>query len=98
MLKRLLSGVAFAALLAFSGYAFSQPPASAPRVSRPPAQTPISSTIEATDREQSAGREMQALDHHARVDMLLYGGTFGSSDRPNPKVDAVALTISAGSR
>jgi hypothetical protein len=99
MLKRLLSALALSTLVVGYGFAFSETPVPAPQ---DPTTRGLQSVPEpqraAQGTELSVGEQMFAFQHRARVDMLLYPGSFGQGQWATPRIDAVALTLKAGTR
>lgn len=66
------------------------PPAGSFPPSHPPS-APLDSAIE---------RQMQSFGRHARVNMILYTGSFGPGERAavRGRLDAVAMTVTTGRR
>jgi hypothetical protein len=101
MLKRLLSGLAVSTLVGGACFAFSETSVPASQHAITQALSPVPGTPPVTLQNQSdpsVGHQMLAFEHRARVDMILYTGAFGQGQWTAPRIDAVALSLKAGSR
>lgn len=60
----------------------------------PPARVP------STPLDSSIDRQMQSFGRHARVNMILYTGSFGPGEKAavRGRLDAVAITLKTGRR
>ena len=101
MLNRLLSALALATIGVVWGFAFAlnETPVTAnqdeaARVTAQPVAAPS-----LTRPEPPLEWRMHALERHVRSGTILYTGRFGDREwPPRPRVDALALTVGAGSR
>ena len=101
MRKRFLSVLAISTLVVSCWYAFGERSAAAsmntvPQTNPPAPDAP--SVPPGIESEPSAAQQMLALQHNARVNMLLYSGDFGKSPWAASRMDPVALSVKAAVR
>ena len=99
MLNRLLSALAISTVVVGCCFAFSEGtvPASQSDAAGMPV-TPEPAWVAPHNRiDTGAHMEMDALERRVRVGTILYTGRFGQQEwPPRPRMDAVALTLRAG--
>ena len=101
MRKRFLSVLAVSTLVVSCWYAFGEKSATASMstVPRTPSPAPDGPSVAlGVETEPSAADQMLALQHNARVNMLLYSSNSGKSPWVASRMDPVALTVKAGVR
>lgn len=95
MTSRVLTGLTIAGLVAVGGFAtVAASVGGAQDATTRPAAAPEVRPVASEDFE------MAAIERHARVDMILYGGRFADTERAavRTQLDAIALTLPAGAK
>jgi hypothetical protein len=100
-MRKFFSVLAVSTLVVSCWYAFGERSAAASMNTVPQTTPPARDALSVSpgiEDEPSAAQQMMALQHNARVSMLLYSGDLGKSPWVASRMDAVALTVKAGVR